>query len=95
MLVRHERDKGASALRFEGNRFRGNVYDLAIDDPEANTMMRKNRYDRVRLLDLDANGAADLPYLPSSSYALFASRQTDLSLFALGPGILLWERVGE
>jgi len=95
VLVRRERDKGASALRFEGNRFRGNVYDLAVDDPEANVVMRKNRYDRVRLLDLDANGAADLPYLPSSSYALFASRQPDLSLFALGPGMLLWERVEE
>ncbi|WP_456414831.1 NosD domain-containing protein [Oceanithermus profundus] len=93
VLVRRERDKGASALRFEGNRFRGNVYDLAVDDPEAKVAMRRNRYDRVRPLDLDGDGAADLPYVPSSSYALLTSRQPDLSLFALGPGMLLWERV--
>ncbi|GEM88904.1 NosD domain-containing protein [Oceanithermus desulfurans] len=93
VLVRRERDKVASALRFEGNRFRGNVYDLAVDDPEAQVAMRRNRYDRVRPLDLDGDGAADLPYVPSSSYALLTSRQPDLSLFALGPGMLLWERV--
>ena len=92
-LVRRERDKGSSTLVFEDNRFRGNVYDLAVDDPQAQVTMRANRYDRVRPLDLNGDGAADLPYVPSSSYALFTSRQPDLSLFALGPGMLLWERI--
>lgn len=93
VLVRRERDKGSSALVFEDNRFSGNVYDLAVDDPEAQVTMRANRFDRVRPLDLNGDGAADLPYVPSSSYALFTSRQPDLSLFALGPGMLLWERM--
>lgn len=93
VLVQRERDKGSSALVFEQNRFLGNVYDLAVDDPEARVVMREGRYDRVRPLDLDRDGAADLPYVPSSSYALFTSRQPDISLFALGPGMLLWERI--
>ncbi len=93
VLVQRERKKGSSALVFRGNRFTGNVYDLAVDDSEASVVMRGGRYDRVRPLDLDRDGAADLPYVPSSSYALFTSRQPDLSLFALGPGMLLWERV--
>jgi nitrous oxidase accessory protein len=92
-LVQRERDKGSSALVFERNVFLGNVYDLAVDDPEARVVMREGHYDRVRPLDLDGDGAADLPYVPSSSYALFTSRQPDLSLFALGPGMLLWERI--
>ncbi len=93
VLVQRERDKGSSALVFERNRFLGNVYDLAVDDPEARVVMREGRYDRVPPIDLDHDGAADLPYVPSSSYALFTSRQPDLSLFALGPGMLLWERI--
>ena len=93
VLVQRERDKGSSALAFEQNRFVGNVYDLAVDDPEAQVVMHEGRYDRVPPLDLDRDGAADLPYVPSSSYALFTSRQPDLSLFALGPGMLLWERI--
>ncbi len=93
VLVQREREKGSSALRFTGNLFQGNVYDLAVDDPEAKVSMRGNRYDRVRALDLDRDGAVDLPYVPSSSYALFTSRQPDLSLFVLGPGMLLWERI--
>ena len=93
VLVQRERDKGSSALVFEQNLFLGNVYDLAVDDPEARVVMREGRYDRASPLDLDGDGAADLPYVPSSSYALFTSRQPDLSLFALGPGMLLWERI--
>lgn len=32
-----------------------------------------------------------MPHLPSSSFALLSARQPDLSLFALSPGVLLWE----
>ncbi len=91
VLVLREKNKVSSAARFTGNRFLANVYDLAVDDPEAKVTLLGNAYDRASRLDLDGDGVADLPYLPSSSYALLASRQLDLSLFAFSPGITLWE----
>ncbi len=91
VLVLREKNKVSSAAVFRDNRFRANVYDLAVDDPEARVTLRGNAYDRASRLDLDGDGVSDLPYLPSSSYALLASRMLDLSLFAKSPGITLWE----
>ncbi len=91
VLVLREKNKVSSAARFLRNRFLANVYDLAVDDPKARVELRGNAYDRASRLDLDGDGVADLPYLPSSSYALLASRELDLSLFAFSPGVSLWE----
>ncbi len=91
VLVLREKNKVSSAARFTGNRFLANVYDLAVDDPKARVELEGNAYDRASRLDLDGDGIADIPYLPSSSYALLASRELDLSLFAFSPGVTLWE----
>ena len=91
VLVLREKNKVSSAAVFEENLFLANVYDLAVDDPEAKVTLRGNAYDRASRLDVDGDGVSDLPYLPSSSYALLASRMLDLSLFAKSPGITLWE----
>ncbi len=91
VLVLREKNKASSAAVFEKNLFLANVYDLAVDDPEARVTLRENAYDRASRLDLDGDGYSDVPYLPSSSYALLASRMLDLSLFAFSPGITLWE----
>ncbi len=91
VLVLREKNKASSAAVFEKNVFLANVYDLAVDDPEAKVTLRENAYDRASRLDLDGDGFSDVPYLPSSSYALLASRMLDLSLFAFSPGITLWE----
>ena len=91
VLVLREKNKVASAALFEENVFLANVYDLAVDDPEAKVTLKANAYDRASRLDLDGDGVSDVPYLPSSSYALLASRMLDLSLFAFSPGITLWE----
>ena len=91
VLVLREKNKVSSAAVFEKNVFLANVYDLAVDDPEAKVNLRENAFDRASRLDLDDDGFSDVPYLPSSSYALLASRMLDLSLFAFSPGIKLWE----
>jgi len=91
VLVLREKNKVASAALFEENVFLANVYDLAVDDPEAKVTLRENAFDRASRLDLDKDGYSDVPYLPSSSFALLASRMLDLSLFAKSPGITLWE----
>jgi len=91
VLVLREKNKVSSAAVFKENVFLANVYDLAVDDPEAKVTLRENAYDRASRLDLDGDGYSDVPYLPSSSYALLASRMLDLSLFAFSPGITLWE----
>jgi len=91
VLVLREKNKVSSAAVFEDNVFLANVYDLAVDDPEAKVTLMENAYDRASRLDLDGDGISDVPYLPSSSYALLASRMLDLSLFAFSPGITLWE----
>ena len=77
------RDSDQNTLWAEANTFAGNLYDLAVDDPKAQVHLRGNAFDRASPLPI--------PYLPSSSFALLATRQPDLSLLALSPGILLWE----
>ncbi len=91
VLVLREKNKGSTAAVFEKNHFLANVYDVAVDDPEARVALKDNAYDRAPRLDLDKDGVSDVPYLPSSSYALLASRMLDLSLFAFSPGVKLWE----
>ncbi len=77
------RDADQNTLSAKGNTFVGNLYDLAVDDPEARVHLLGNSFDRASPLPI--------PYLPSSSFALLATRQPDLSLLALSPGVLLWE----
>lgn len=77
------RDADQNTLSASGNAFVGNLYDLAVDDPRAKVVLEGNTYDRAAPLPV--------PYLPSSSFALLAVRQPDLSLFALSPGVVLWE----
>ncbi|WP_051195634.1 right-handed parallel beta-helix repeat-containing protein [Meiothermus rufus] len=72
-----------NTLWARGNTFVGNLYDLAMDDPQARLHLEGNAFDRASPLPI--------PYLPSSSFALLAARQPDLSLLALSPGVLLWE----
>ncbi|RDI95200.1 copper-binding protein [Meiothermus sp. QL-1] len=77
------RDAGRNTLLARGNTFVGNLYDLAVDDPQARVTLRGNAFDRAAPLPV--------PHLPSSSFAYLSARQPDLSLFALSPGVLLWE----
>ncbi len=91
MLVQRTRTGGTSAVRLQANAFEGNVSDLAVDDPEAAVSVTGNHFEGASRLDRDHDGVSDVPHLPSSSYNMFASRQPDLSLFALNPGILLWQ----
>ena len=92
LLIQRAPGAGASSGQLSQNRFLNNLYDVAIDDPEANLRLHGNAFDRASPLDLQGDGVSDLPYLPSSTFALLASRQPDLTLFALSPGILLWEQ---
>ncbi len=91
-VIQRAPGEGASSALLSDNRFFGNLYDVAVDDPEASVALHGNSYDRASPLDLRGDGVSDLPYVPSSSYALLASRQPDLTLFALSPGMLLWEQ---
>lgn len=91
MLVQRARTGPVSAVTVEGNRFFGNVSDIAVDDPEAAMRVHANQFEGASRLDMDADGISDVPHLPSSTYDTLASRQPDLSLFALSPGVLLWQ----
>lgn len=91
MLVRRTPTSSTSAVQAFANRFFGNVTDVAVDDPEAAVTLVGNAYETASRLDLDADGVSDVPHVPSSSFALLMSRQADLSLYALNPGVLLWE----
>ncbi|MFO7546395.1 MAG: right-handed parallel beta-helix repeat-containing protein [Trueperaceae bacterium] len=91
LLVRRTPTSSSSAVRAFDNDFHGNVTDVAIDDPEAAVTLLGNGYETASRLDLDGDGVSDVPHLPSSSFALLMSRQPDLSLYALNPGVLLWE----
>jgi len=77
------RDTDQNTLRATGNIFVGNLHDLAVDDPRARVLLKGNAFDRATPLPV--------PHLPSSSFALLSARQPDLSLFALSPGMMLWE----
>jgi len=77
------RDTDQNSLGATGNIFVGNLHDLAVDDPRAKVELKGNAFDRASPLPI--------PHLPSSSFALLATRQPDLSLLALSPGMLLWE----
>jgi len=77
------RDTDQNTLNATGNTFVGNLHDLAVDDPRARVLLKGNAFDRAAPLPI--------PYLPSSSFALLSARQPDLSLFALSPGVVLWE----
>lgn len=77
------RNTDQNTLRASGNTFVGNLHDLAVDDPRARVLLKGNAFDRAAPLPI--------PHLPSSSFALLSARQPDLSLFALSPGVVLWE----
>lgn len=81
----------ASAVRISGNIFSGNVADVAVDDPDAAVSLVGNQYESASRLDRDHDGVADVAHVPSSSFDVFASRNSDLSLYALNPGVLLWQ----
>lgn len=91
LLVRRTPDAATSAVRLHGNRFTGNVADVAVDDADASVRLEGNAFDAASPLDRNGDGVSDVPYLPTSSFALLASRTPDLSLFALSPGVTLWE----
>lgn len=77
------RDTDQNSLLATENVFVGNLQDVAVDDPRAKVSLRDNAFDRAAPLPV--------PHLPSSSFSLLSTRQPDLSLFALSPGVLLWE----
>lgn len=91
MLVQRTRTGPVSGVVVEGNRFHGNVSDIAVDDPGAALRVHGNQYESASRLDMDGDGVSDVPHLPSSSFDMLASRQSDLSLFALSPGVILWQ----
>ncbi|KHG64429.1 MAG: right-handed parallel beta-helix repeat-containing protein [Thermus sp.] len=81
--LRLTRERGANSARVHGNAFQGNLYDLLVDDPQAQAKVEGNAYDRASPLPV--------PHLPTGSFALFLALQPELSLFALSPGVVLWE----
>jgi nitrous oxidase accessory protein len=83
--LRLTRERGANSARVEQNAFLGNLYDLLVDDPQARARVLGNAYDRASGLPV--------PHLPASTFALLLARQPELSLFALSPGVVLWEGV--
>ncbi len=83
--LRITRERGKNSAQVVGNAFLGNLYDLLVDDPEAKARVLGNAYDRAPGLPV--------PHLPTSSFALLLARQPELSLFALSPGVVLWEGV--
>lgn len=92
LLVRRTPQGASSAVVVRDSRFTGNVGDVAVDDPDASVRLEGNAYDAASRLDLDRDGVADAPYLPTSTFALLATRTPDLSLFTFQPGVTLWER---
>jgi len=90
ILVQKDRS-GENRAEFLANRFLGNLYDLAVDDPSPRLVFRENAFDRALPLDLDGDGRGDLPYLPATGFALWVSRHPPLSLFAESPAVLLWQ----
>lgn len=93
IVVQRSSFGGSSAVRITGNTFRGNVNDVAVDDPEASVSLYGNAFEAATRLDLDGDGVADVPHVPSSSFAMLASRQPDVSLYSLSPGVVLWESI--
>lgn len=93
VLVQRSRFGGTSAVRLHDNVFTGNVSDVAVDDDDASVELRSNAFEGAPRLDRDGDGVVDVPHVPSSSYAMLASRQPDLSLYALSPGVVLWESI--
>ncbi len=93
ILVQRSSFGGSSAVRISGNTFRGNVNDVAVDDPDASVSLYGNAFEAATRLDLDGDGVADVPHVPSSSFAMLASRQPDVSLYSLSPGVVLWESI--
>ncbi|MDR9390904.1 MAG: right-handed parallel beta-helix repeat-containing protein [Trueperaceae bacterium] len=91
LLVRRAEGAGASAVRAAGVTFAGNVGDVAVDDPAASVALRGNAFDAASPLDRDRDGVSDVAHLPTSTFALLTTRTPDLSLFALHPGVTLWE----
>ncbi|WP_038055152.1 right-handed parallel beta-helix repeat-containing protein [Thermus amyloliquefaciens] len=83
--LRITRERGGNSAWVEGNAFQGNLYDLLVDDPGAKAKVVGNRYDRASGLPV--------PHLPTGAFALLLARQPELSLFALSPGVVLWEAV--
>jgi predicted ABC-type transport system involved in lysophospholipase L1 biosynthesis ATPase subunit len=81
--LRITRERGENSAEVVENAFSGNLYDLLVDDPKAKTRVRGNAYDRAPALPV--------PHLPGGSFALLLARQPELSLFALSPGVVLWE----
>lgn len=93
VLVQRSRFGGTSAVRVHGNTFVGNVSDVAVDDNDASVELLGNAFESAPRLDRDADGVIDVPHVPSSSFAMLASRQPDLSLYSLSPGVVLWESI--
>jgi nitrous oxidase accessory protein len=81
--LRITREREENSAEVVENAFSGNLYDLLVDDPKAKTRVRGNAYDRAPALPV--------PHLPSGSFALLLARQPEFSLFALSPGVVLWE----
>ena len=91
LVVQRTPGEVASVVTMTGNRFAGNVADVAVDDPDAAVTMRGNAFDRATRLDRDGDGVSDVSVLPTSTFAVLQTRQPDVSLFALSPGVRLWE----
>jgi len=91
ILVRRTPGEATSDVMLTANTFISNVGDVAVDDPEAAIELLGNAFDRASALDRNHDGISDVPVLPTSSFALLQTRQPDLSLFAMNPGVLLWE----
>ncbi|BDG17484.1 NosD domain-containing protein [Thermus brockianus] len=81
--LRLTREVRSNSAQIRENVFLGNLYDLLVDDPQAQAQVEGNAYDRAPPLPV--------PHLPASSFALLLARQPELSLFALSPGVVLWE----
>jgi nitrous oxidase accessory protein len=68
------------AGRFEGNVFRGNSFDVAVNDRETSSVFARNFWDAYRGWDLDHDGVGDVPHHPVRLFAVLAERATPVML---------------
>lgn len=66
--------------RFEGNSFRGNSFDVSVNDRETSSVFLRNYWDGYRGWDLDHDGLGDVPFHPVRLFSILAERSTPVML---------------
>jgi len=64
----------STAVRYEGNAFSGNTFDMTTNGDLVNSILSGNYWDRYTGYDLDRDGVGDVPFRPLSVFALVTER---------------------